>query len=363
MQEDIKPSTNSDNEIDLIEVAKKIWSERKIIYKTIAVFFVLGLIIAFGTPKEYKAETTLLVETSSSSSMSGLLQQFGGLAGINLAGAKEGDNINPELYPNIVQSTPFLVEVLSQKVTYSKDSSNITVYNYLSNHVKPSVVGVVMAYTIGLPGKIIGLFKGNEKNNEILPKIDSIVCFTGQQQDIANTLKGRIKVTSEEGKISIAVEMPEPLAAAQLTNIVYQNLTKYLVSNKTQKASKDFEFISNQTNEAKFRFIAAQERLANFRDANRNIITSSFRMGEDRLQNEYTLAFNVYNGLAQQLEQAKIKVQEKTPVFKVLNPVQVPLEKSKPKRSLILIGMIFGGAIVGVGIVLVRFMLRMPANQ
>jgi uncharacterized protein involved in exopolysaccharide biosynthesis len=349
LEQDKNP--NSENEIDLIEVFKKIWAERVIIYKTVAICFVLGLVIAFGTPKEYKAETTLLVETSGGSSMNGLLQQFGGLAGLNLAGGKEGDNISPELFPNIVQSTPFLVEVLSQKVTISKDSVNITVYNYLSNHVKPSVVGVVIAYTIGLPGKIIGLFKGYEKNNEVLPKIDSIVCFTGQQQGIANALKGRIKVTSEEGKINIAVEMPEPLATAQLTNIVYQNLTKYLVSNKTQKASKDFEFISIQTNEAKFRFIAAQERLANFRDANRNIITSSFRMGEDRLQNEYTLAFNVYNGLAQQLEQAKIKVQEKTPVFKVLNPVQVPLEKSKPKRGIILFAMIFVGGFVGIGIV------------
>jgi uncharacterized protein involved in exopolysaccharide biosynthesis len=353
MQENIKPTD------DLIEVAKKIWSERKIIYKTVAVFFVLGLIIAFGTPKEYKAETTLLVQTNTSSSISGLLQQFGGLAGINLgSGMKDGDNISPEIFPSIIQSSPFLVEVLNQKVTYTKDSSNITVYNYLHKHVKKSAIGYVLDYTIGLPGKLIGLFQKHDIEEEILPVIDTIVNFSKQQEGIANALKERIKIKSEEGKIIINVEMPEPLAAAQLTNIVYQSLTKYLISSRIQKSSKDFEFVLNQTKEAKIRFVEAQEKLAYYRDANRNIITSSSRISEEQLQNEYTIAYTVYNGLAQQLEQSKIKVQEKTPVFKVLNPAKVPLDKSKPKRGLILLGMIFIGIVISIVAILGKMAIK-----
>ncbi|HOT88713.1 MAG TPA: Wzz/FepE/Etk N-terminal domain-containing protein, partial [Bacteroidales bacterium] len=76
---------NKDSEIDLIDIAKKIWSGRKIIIKSMIVFFVLGIFIVIFSPKEYKSEITLVVETSASGSgMSGLLQQFGGLAGINL---------------------------------------------------------------------------------------------------------------------------------------------------------------------------------------------------------------------------------------------------------------------------------------
>jgi uncharacterized protein involved in exopolysaccharide biosynthesis len=352
--EEIKEKIDSTDEIDLIEVFKKIWSERKFIFKVVAVFFVIGLIIAFGTPKEYKAETTLFVETSGSSSMNGLLQQFGGLAGINLTGAKENDNINPELYPNIVESSPFLVEVLNKKVTYSKDSTNITVYNYLSKHIKRSVVDIVMACTIGLPGKVIGLFKKKTNNEEVIPRLDTIINFTQEEQGIVNALKGRIEVTSDENKVTISVEMPEPLAAAQLANFVYQNLTKYIIDNKIQKASRDLDFITNQTSEAKVRFTNSQERLAVFRDANRNINTSSFKMDEERLQNEYTLAFNVYNGLSQQMEQAKIKVQEKRPVFMVLDPVKVPLNKSKPKRGIIIFFVVLFGFIIGVGAIFLK---------
>jgi len=46
-----KPIFQND-EIDLIEVFKKIWNGRKIIYKSMAICFAIGMVIAFGTPKE-----------------------------------------------------------------------------------------------------------------------------------------------------------------------------------------------------------------------------------------------------------------------------------------------------------------------
>jgi uncharacterized protein involved in exopolysaccharide biosynthesis len=49
-----------------------------------------------------------------------------------------------------------------------------------------------------------------------------------------------------------------------------------------------------------------------------------------------------YFYLSQQLEQAKIKVQGNTPVFKVIDPAKAPL-KSKPKMSLILVALVFWG--------------------
>ena len=82
-----------------------------------------------------------------------------------------------------------------------------------------------------------------------------------------------------------------------------------------------------------------------------NIVSASVRTGEERLQAGYNLTFNVYNTLSQQYEQAKIKVQEKTPIFKVIYPAKVPLQKSKPKTRLILVAMIFLGGFIGAGII------------
>lgn len=73
------------------------------------------------------------------------------------------------------------------------------------------------------------------------------------------------------------------------------------------------------------------------------------RTEEVRLQNEYKLAFEVYSQLAQQLEQAQITVKEDTPVFSIVKPVTVPLEKSKPNRPMILVIWTFLGGVLGIG--------------
>ncbi|MDZ7808047.1 MAG: hypothetical protein U5K71_13160 [Gracilimonas sp.] len=65
----------------------------------------------------------------------------------------------------------------------------------------------------------------------------------------------------------------------------------------------------------------AQIALADFRDSNQGALTNRARTQEQQLQSEYDLAFNLYNGLTQEYEQAKLRVQEETPVFKVLQPV------------------------------------------
>lgn len=350
--------TNTD-EIDLIEVFRKIWDGRKTIYKSMAVCFVIGLIIALGSPKEYKSEVTLLVESGSSASgMSGLLQQFGGLAGINLGAAAGEEALTPELYPDIIKSTPFLLEVMDSKVTDSKYDSTLKVSEFLDRHTRGGVMSFVMGYTIGLPGKIIGWIKGKPKEKFAINSIHPAgpLKLTQKQTDIAVALSKRI--TAKQGEstttLIIGVEMQDPQVAAQLTDSVVRSLTAYIADYRTQKAKIDLKFVEDRHKEAEVRYNKAQQALAYFRDQNQNIILASAKTTEQNLQAEYNLAFNVYNTLSQQLEQAKMKVQEKTPVFKVMDPAKVPLQKSKPKTSLILVGMLFLGGFIGIGVVFFR---------
>ena len=61
----------------------------------------------------------------------------------------------------------------------------------------------------------------------------------------------------------------------------------------------------------------------------------------DRLENEATLAFNMFNQTSQQLQMAKAKVQEETPVFATINPATVPVKPVAPRKVLIIVGFIF----------------------
>lgn len=68
------------------------------------------------------------------------------------------------------------------------------------------------------------------------------------------------------------------------------------------------------------------------------------------------LAFNVYNSVAQQVEQAKLKVQKQTPVVSVLQPVQVPVV-DETSGMMVLVGFttifIFGV----IGYILISYLL------
>ena len=62
----------------------------------------------------------------------------------------------------------------------------------------------------------------------------------------------------------------------------------------------------------------------------------------DRLENEATLAFNLYNPDGyQQVQKAQAKVQENTPVYAVVTPATVPVKASSPKKFMILAGFTF----------------------
>lgn len=351
------------DEIDLIEVFKKIWAERKIIYRTVAIFLVLGIMVAFGSSSEYKSEVVLLPEISNQngSGMSGLLQQFGGLSGLNLnAAAQSNGTINPALYPTIIESTPFIVRIMNQKVYISKYNVTTSVYTYLKDINPPSLIGIIAGYTVGLPGKLIGSLHKKKETSAPVHKTNGPLKLTPDQETIVNNLKGRIKAVLDEtaGTIKIDVEMPDPYAAAQLTDSVVNDLTQYLVSYRVQKAQADYDFIKARQEEAERKYLSLQNRSAGFQDANRDVISAAVLSTGTKITNEYNLAFNLYNTLSQQLEQARLKVQQETPVFKVLNPAEVPLKKSKPKRSLILAAMIFLGIFVGIGIITGKMIYR-----
>jgi uncharacterized protein involved in exopolysaccharide biosynthesis len=55
--------------------------------------------------------------------------------------------------------------------------------------------------------------------------------------------------------------------------------------------------------------------------------------------------------MAERLEEARIKLQEETPVVNILEPAAVPDRRSEPKRTQLLILYTIFGGIVGVGLI------------
>ena len=145
--------------------------------------------------------------------------------------------------------------------------------------------------------------------------------------------------------------MPDPVLAAELTGKVTASLIDYIKDYRTQKARQDMEYTRERYKEARAQFKKAQERLARFRDEHSGQLTQMARTQEELLQSEYDVAFNVYNNLAERLEQERFEVQKETPVVKVLEPATIPQSPSSPSGMLILIISVFLGFFIGILII------------
>jgi uncharacterized protein involved in exopolysaccharide biosynthesis len=132
--------------------------------------------------------------------------------------------------------------------------------------------------------------------------------------------------------------MPDPVIAASTVKIAAEYLRKYVTNYRTDKSRSQVKFLSNQVSESKARYQAAEVAVAGYKDRNRFLIMNTAKVEEQRLIADFMLAQQVYNDLSKQYEQAKIRVEEETPVLKILEPAKVPKKRSEPKRTMIVIG-------------------------
>ena len=63
-QQTVSPQQPEEQEIDLIELAQKVWAERKLVFKACGIAVIVALVVAFSIPKEYATSVTLAPETS-----------------------------------------------------------------------------------------------------------------------------------------------------------------------------------------------------------------------------------------------------------------------------------------------------------
>jgi LPS O-antigen subunit length determinant protein (WzzB/FepE family) len=352
----------ADDEIDLLALFKTIWNGRKTIILSVISGAILGIAVALLSPKEYTATTVMVPQLGSDSqSKLGGLGGLAALAGIDLSNMQGSSDLSPLVYPQIVSSIPFQLELMNAPLNFEEYTQPITLFDYYVKYSKPSALGVIKKYTIGLPGVIIKAIKGKTKALT-LPgdSTNRPIALSEDQYKIQKALEELVSMdlNPKEGYITLTARMPEAMAAAQLAQKAQDLMQRYITEFKIQKAKANLDFILGRYNETKAEFEKAQVSLATMNDRNKDFTSGLSRIETDRIQTRYTISYGVFQELAKQLEQAKIQVKKETPVFTIIEPVTVPSEKSKPKKAMIVAIWLFLGGIAGVGIVLGKDYLR-----
>ncbi|MEN6619391.1 MAG: Wzz/FepE/Etk N-terminal domain-containing protein [Rikenellaceae bacterium] len=342
-----------EQEIDLVEIIQKLWKNRKFILKVTAAFAVLGLLVAIFSSNIYTASCTMVPQTGEKKA-GGNLSGLAAMAGINIGSLSSGEVLSPTVYPKIMTNINFQKELIYSKFHFKEIKEPITLYDFYTDkqYQKFNLLGTIKKYTIGLPGVIIKAIKGN-KDAVTNSDTSTVQFLTKEEQEVIKALNESLtlEVNDKQGFITLTTNMSEPLAVAELAQKGQELLQKYITEFKVEKVASNLEFVERSYDEAKRNFETKQEELARFRDANKSLSSAMARTQEEKLTSEYDLLLQVYTELAKQKEQAKIAVTETTPILTIISPVVVPTEKTKPKRSLILLIYIFLGLVIGAGIV------------
>lgn len=353
--------TVQEDEIDLLELTKTIWSQRRLILAITLTFMILGLIIGLLSQSEFTATSTFIPKTNDSSKPSGSLGGLASLAGINLSGIGGGNSdIPPSLYPKFVSSVKFKRALLEAKINVDGIDNAVTYANYYEEIAEPGTLHQLKKYTIGLPFLLLESIKG-ESEEEIVKTMDNgLIHITKEEVKHFERIENQLKVTpnDKDGFVVLAFKMPEPLMAAQMAKFAEELLQKEIIEYRIQNAKEQLRYTEERFLEKKEEFDDVQSRLANFRDRNQNLSSAWVLNQLQKLESEYSFAFNIYNQLAAQLEQSKLQVSKDTPVLSVIQPVSIPTEKSAPNRTLILILSVVLGLICGFGYIFLNQLVK-----
>jgi uncharacterized protein involved in exopolysaccharide biosynthesis len=329
----------------------------------------LGLITAiyvFNKPNEYTSTTSVMPELETSGIGGGLSKYAGlaSLAGINLSDMAGSDAIRPDLYPNVINNTTFFLYLLDQKVKLSS-GEEIKFKDFYFN-----------VYEIDLEEDLGPAKSGSKKEGSVidnirnvlgigLPPINNNLRKNGAYVFLSKT-KGEViedlmeKVTAnmdkKTGIISVSAEFPDPMVSAQVAKISMDYLTEFVTNYRTEKAKHDLNFLAERLGEAKGKYYNTQAKKAQYSDqfSAPTIRLQSADIQRERIESDYRVTSSFYQELLQQYETAKLKVQQETPVFKILQQPVVPFKKSGPKRVIVVLFSMFCGAFVGLFLVLIK---------
>ncbi|MEY8467444.1 Wzz/FepE/Etk N-terminal domain-containing protein, partial [Bacteroides caecimuris] len=336
-QQDIH--TDEELEIDLMDLLRKVIGIRKKIYKAAGIGLIIGVIVAISIPKQYTVEVTLSPEMGNNKGggLSGLAASFLG-SGVSMGDGT--DALNASLSADIVSSTPFLLELSAMDIPVTKNEV-MTLNTYLDEESSPW-----WSYVIGLPGMVIGGVKSlfTEEDEITFDKTSQgIIELSKKETEKIETLKEKItaSVDKKTSMTSVTATFQDSKVAAVVADSVVKKLQEYIIDYRTSKFKEDCLYLEKLFKERQQEYYAAQKKYADYMDSHDNIILQSVRTEQERLQNDMSLAYQVYSQVASQLQVARAKVQEEKPVFAVVEPAVVPLEPSGTSRKVYVLAFIF----------------------
>lgn len=322
-----------DEEIDLVEILKKIYKSRIFILIISFSFALIGVAVAMLSPIKFSSETIFITQNqeSNSSSLSGVAS----LVGINLGASNFGGEIPSSMYPQVTQSPKFKRLLLNSNIDFDNK--------------------------INLKQYLIDYYKLNTEND----KINSDLYVSELENDCFNIIDEiiSVNVNQKDGFISLSATLPVAEYSTNLTINAKEILQEIIINNKIESANQNLIFSQQQLKEKKLIFDEIQAKLAYFSDSNLNSVNSFVINERDKLEAEFQIISAVVTELSKQVEQVKLQVSKDTPVFSTIKEAVIPIKRTSPKRTQLVIIFGFIGLVISTGFILIKDLLLDVFNK
>ena len=341
---------------DLFQIAfSSIRKSKKIVIVLLACIIILFTLDYTISPIEFESKATVMVEQQSSTNNNSLSSLLG--LSNNMASSNGNGDLGPGMYSELFKSQVFLNEIIQTKFPISQDSKDsVTLEQYFSNgenltffqKIKNPSTFFSPSETKKDPKKTI-----KEQSQSIITNSDSaliikkninpelifsnqippIVQIDEKKAAVIGIMKKRIRLELKDKNVIVYTKMPTAFLSAIVDKMVLENLLNYITAFKTHKQLTQIEFLERSVIESEEKYKRAQQNFAGYKDNTLGIILQSAQTREQILNNELSIAFNIYNQFAVQLEQAKVDLKKETPYFSILEPITIPGAPIEPSIS------------------------------
>ncbi len=298
-------------EVSTLGLAIVVLRYRALVLLTALLAVAIVVPVTLLLPRTYTSESSFMPQAKKSpTSLSGLAAQFG----FSLPATDPGQS--PAFYADLAVSRSILGQLVESTYRFERDGHPVD-------------------------GTLIDFYKSKGET-------------PGRRRDAAiRRLAGEIDATTVQktGLVDVTVTSRQPDLALQINRRVLDLLNDFNLRTRQSQAAQERRFTERRLDEVRQDLRAAEDRLQQFLQRNRDLLNSPELMFQrDRLQREVQMQQEVFTSLAQALEQAKIEEVRDTPV---LTMVQVPEKAVRPDRRglvgkgilALLAGLVLGGLI------------------
>ena len=323
--------------IDLRVLLRKVKERKRLFYITLPVTFVLACLFIICFPRYYDTDVKLAPELENPMS-GGTLSSLAASFGFDLSNMESTDAISPMLYPDLMDDNGFVSKFFDFKVVSADGTINTNYHEYLQKMQKqPWWDDVFDCIKTLLPKKKEEVVTGAGGDGKYNPYI-----LSRREDGLIKKIQNNVQFSMDKktGVISINVRDQDKLICKTVADSVCSLLPQFITEYRTNKARTDLKYYTKLAVDAKQDYERARQRYGSYSDRNMDVVLESYRAKQEDLENDMQLKFNTYTAMQTQLQQAKAKVQERTPAFTLLKGASVPIKPTGPKRMIFVIGMV-----------------------